>query len=130
MRDDHPHDLAIDVQIDIERSPGFASRDTQIGVAHRHDGSSREQGVPVRARLSGQRRTRHAPHAGQRLQPFHLIDLLRVMIAPVDFLKANHVCVDVADHLRDTIHIVPSVDTDAAMDVIGRDANFARLPYR
>ena len=116
MRDDHAQLLAADVEIDVERVARLAPAVTELEAAHIEDFAAREKRIAVRPVVAHERQAGHALHlhaAGDVIQ------------AVIDLLQPHGVAVELADDLGDARGVLAPVGADAAVHVVGGDAQAA-----
>ena len=114
--DDDAHRLAAHIEVDVERVARLAASIAELEAPHVEHGVPGEQGVAVRPVMAHERQARNGGHA----------EALRdVVEAVIHLLQADGVAVELADHRRDARGVLAAVGANAAMHVVGRDAQAA-----
>ena len=110
----------------IARSTSSAPRRSRPGTLRsiwrtRTQRVAGQQAVAVAAAMVLQHRPRHRLVAHRLRQVGDLIDAVVDVVARVDLLQGDHVGLQLAQHVRDPVRVMATVETDAAVNVVRRE---------
>ena len=113
---------AVDVQVHVDGSPGFAPVDGQVDVADVEQSAPRQQSVSVVAVVALDCRAGDGLQAQGVREVLHLDRVGAGAGAGVDLLQPDDVGVDSAQNLGDPFRIAAPVAPHALVDVVRDDA--------
>jgi hypothetical protein len=128
-RDDAEHAVARR-ELGVDRAARLAAGDSGIDVADRENRKPRQDGVAEAAAAIGAQRARDQAKAGRLGEERLLVERALPVLPRADLLEADDVGAELAQHLGDSRGVVPAVDADAFVHVVGGDDEPAALGFR